>query len=125
MIESIDHIQLAMPPGREAQATEFFCSVVGFQEEEKPIPLAGRGGCWFTSGGCKLHLGVEAEFVAQKKAHPAFLCSEIDALAARLEAGGHRVIWATEFEARRRFYTDDPFGNRLEFMREGDGFSQK
>lgn len=125
MITSIDHIQLAMPPGREAQAVEFFCNVIGFKQEPKPEPLAGRGGCWFTSGGCKLHVGTEEGFEAQKKAHPAFLCSEIDRLVARLEAGGHVVRWAKEFETRQRFYTEDPFGNRLEFMRDGDGFSQK
>jgi hypothetical protein len=24
----------------------------------------------------------------------------------------------------RRFYADDPFGNRIEFIQQGDGFSQ-
>ena len=72
-----------------------------------------------------LHIGSDPTFSAQKKAHPAFLCDEIGALAARLEAGGHPVRWATEFETRQRFYTEDPFGNRIEFMRDGDGFSQQ
>ena len=125
MSSAFDQIQLAMPPGEEARAVAFFCGVIGLREEPKPGPLAERGGCWFASGCCKLHLGGETDFVAQSKAHPAFLSSEIDALAARLEAHGHPVCWATEFESRQRFYSEDPFGNRLEFIRDGDGFSQK
>ena len=125
MSYSIDHVQLAMPPGRESEAIAYFCDVIGFDQEQKPEPLADRGGCWFSSGNCKLHVGTEAAFSAQKKAHPAFLCDEIDSLAARLEAAGYPVKWSTEFEDRRRFYTEDPFGNRIEFMLDGDGFSQK
>lgn len=80
-----------MPPGQEAQAIAFFAGVIGLDQEDKPPPLAGRGGCWFSSGNCMLHIGSDPTFSAQKKAHPAFLCDEIGALAARLEAGGHPV----------------------------------
>jgi predicted enzyme related to lactoylglutathione lyase len=64
----------------------------------------------------ELHLGVEEGFRPATKAHVALAVSGLDALAARLEAGGHPVRWDEALAGRRRFYTDDPFGNRLELM---------
>lgn len=125
MIIALDHIQLAMPAGGEATAIAFFAGLLGFAEEPKPWPLSERGGCWFASGTCTLHIGVDPAFVPQKKAHPAFLCEDIDHLAARLVANGCVVQWDHDLPKRKRFYTSDPFGNRLEFIQDGDGFTQK
>jgi len=125
MITRLDHIQLAIPIGGEPQARTFFGLLLGMREEEKPEPLASRGGCWFRSGAVILHLGVEREFVPQKKAHPAFCVEDLAALAGRLEKSGYPVIWDDALPSRRRFYTADPFGNRIELMRKGDGFGEK
>ena len=75
-ILSLDHVQLAMPPGSEARARSFYSGVLGMQEVPKPAALAGRGGCWFASGTAELHLGVEEDFRRAKKAHPSreFAC---------------------------------------------------
>ena len=125
MITRLDHVQLAMPAGQEAKARAFFGSLLKMEEEQKPEPLARRGGCWFRSGRVLLHLGVEKDFNPQKKAHPAFCVRDIDALAKQLIAAGHPVTWDAALPSRRRFFTADPFGNRIELMREGDGFGQK
>lgn len=121
----IDHVQLAMPPGREADAVGFFAELVGMTEIVKPEPLRARGGCWFACGAVQLHLGVEDPFTPQRQAHPAFAVDELDGLADRLTTNGHAVRWDQAVPGRRRFYTDDPFGNRIEFIRNGDGFSQR
>ena len=125
MIGSLDHIQLAMPEGREDEAIAFFSGLLGFSEEPKPWPLSERGGCWFSSGSCKLHVGVDKAFAPQKKAHPAFLSDDIDKLANALKNDGWPVRWDTDLLDRKRFYTEDPFANRIEIMQDGDGFSQK
>ena len=125
MIAGLDHVQLAMPAGGEAEAVAFFVGVLGFEEEAKPPPLDERGGCWFASGACRLHLGVEADFRPQSKAHPAFLAPDIDEVAAGLMLAGYPVNWDDALPDRNRFYTEDPFGNRLEIMCDGDGFTQK
>jgi hypothetical protein len=39
----IDHVQLAMPAGRENDARAFFVDLLGMIEEEKPEPLRSRG----------------------------------------------------------------------------------
>lgn len=112
----LDHVQLAMPAGQEAAARGFFAGLLGMQEEAKPASLVGRGGCWFRSGQVSLHLGVEADFRPQRKAHPALRVSDLDALARSLESAGHRVTWDDLIPGVRRFYTSDPFGNRIELI---------
>ena len=113
---ALDHIQLAMPPGREAEARAFYAGILGLPEIPKPPDLAKRGGCWFERGTLKVHLGVEAEFRAARKAHPAFLVERLGALAAALEAAGHRVVRDEPLPGYDRIFTDDPFGNRIELM---------
>lgn len=113
---SIDHVQLAIPPGGEAAARAFFAGVLGMSEELKPAALAARGGCWFRAGGVKLHCGVESPFQPQRKAHVAIVVEDLDKLAATLTAANYLVRWDDALVDRRRFYTDDPFGNRIEFI---------
>ncbi|MGO9490560.1 MAG: glyoxalase [Solirubrobacteraceae bacterium] len=86
---------------------------------EKPEALRDRGGVWFALGhGQQLHIGVEAQFVAARKAHPALSApgGEIDALVARLAAARAPVVWDEEIPGVRRFYTEDPWGNRIEII---------
>jgi hypothetical protein len=122
---SIDHVQLAMPPGGEGDARAFFVGVLGMAEEVKPEELASRGGCWFRAGRVHLHCGVESPFQPQCKAHIAFLVEDLNGLAEKLTAANCPVRWDETVKDRRRFYTDDPFGNRLEFIASGCGFSER
>lgn len=123
-LNRIDHVQLAMPEGKEESARKFFGELLGMTELEKPEPLAARGGCWFQMNKVIIHLGVDKDFKAAAKAHPAFCVSDVDALARHLKNAGCYVEWDVALPGRRRFYTKDPFGNRLEFMADGQGFSQ-
>ena len=68
----------------------------------------------------ELHVGVEAGFSPARKAHPALRVdpAELDRLAARLAAAGAPVIWGEALPGARRFYTADPWGNRLELLAE-------
>ncbi len=116
LVHGLDHVQLAVPAGAEEQCRAFFVGVLGMPEVEKPPVLAARGGIWVQAGTQQLHLGVEKEFHAAKKAHPAFAVGDIDTVAARVAAAGHRVTWDDTIPGTRRFFTDDPFGNRLEFV---------
>jgi predicted enzyme related to lactoylglutathione lyase len=44
------------------------------------------------------------------------MADDLDALADRLAAAGAPVIWDDAIEERRRFYTADPWGNRIELI---------
>jgi catechol 2,3-dioxygenase-like lactoylglutathione lyase family enzyme len=109
----IDHVQVAAPPGCEPDARAFYGGVLDLEEIEKPARLRARGGVWFRLGdGQELHVGVDAGFTPARKAHPAFVVDDLDAVAARLGD----VTWDDELPGVRRFYASDPFGNRLEFV---------
>jgi len=117
MITALDHVQLAMPAGGGRAARDFYSGLLGLDELEKPATLAARGGAWFAlPDGRQLHLGVEEPFRPSRKAHPAFVVAALDELAERFEAGGSSVRWDEDLAPRRRFYGEDPFGNRLEFL---------
>jgi catechol 2,3-dioxygenase-like lactoylglutathione lyase family enzyme len=112
---SIDHVQVAAPRGCEAEARAFYGELLGLQELPKPEPLAARGGCWFRAGEQELHVGVEDPFTPARKAHPGLVVADLEALAAVLGARGIQVAYDDAIPGARRFYTADPFGNRLEF----------
>jgi catechol 2,3-dioxygenase-like lactoylglutathione lyase family enzyme len=112
----VDHVQLAMPRGGEAAAREFYRGIMGLEERPKPPVLAARGGCWFSNDAVTLHLGVEDGFRPARKAHPALVVEDLDALCSSLAAGGHGVEFDAEVPGVRRCYVDDPFGNRLELI---------
>ncbi|TMC46491.1 MAG: glyoxalase [Chloroflexi bacterium] len=124
-ITGIDHVQLAMPPGEEDAARGFYAGILGMDEVAKPGPLAGRGGCWFETAGAVVHLGSDAGFAAATKAHPALLVEDIDATRTALRLAGAAVEDDDTLPGRRRLYTRDPFGNRLELIQDGDGLSQR
>jgi catechol 2,3-dioxygenase-like lactoylglutathione lyase family enzyme len=116
VLDGIDHVQLAAPPGCEAEARRFFGELLGLEELEKPESLRARGGVWFRVGAQQLHIGVEQQFGAAGKAHPAFAASRYDELVARLRAAGVAVVDDASISGVRRCYVSDPWGNRIELV---------
>lgn len=114
----LDHVQIAAPSGCETAARRFFGDLIGLQELEKPKALRGRGGVWFALGEQQLHVGVETSFSPALKAHPAIRVTPaaLDALAERLLAADAQVLWDDSLPGERRFYSRDPWGNRIEFL---------
>src|ERR1700679_4261722 len=117
----IDHVQLAAPAGCEEDARRFFGELLGLDEVEKPEVLRARGGVWFSLGVQQLHIGVQQGFVPARKAHPAILVEAggLDALARRLNGAGAVVLWDEDRDEARRFFTEDPWGNRIEVLERG------
>jgi catechol 2,3-dioxygenase-like lactoylglutathione lyase family enzyme len=120
----LDHVQLAMPAGQEAQARWFYGDVLGLAEVAKPAQLAARGGCWFAGQGVALHLGAEEDFRPARKAHPALRVSDLEACRSELVAAGVLIVPDDTVPQVRRFYAADPFGNRIEFIQAGDRFHE-
>jgi catechol 2,3-dioxygenase-like lactoylglutathione lyase family enzyme len=114
----LDHVQIAAPAGCEPAARRFYGELLGLPELDKPEPLQARGGVWFALAGGQLHVGVEERFAPARKAHPAlrFDGAALDQLARRLTDAGAPVLWSTELADVRRFFTEDPWGNRLELL---------
>ena len=112
----LHHVQVSCPVGGEGRARAFYTDGLGIPEVAKPPVLAARGGCWFRGDGVEVHVGVEPDFRPARKAHPAFLVEDIDAVAARLASAGAPVTWDDDFPGSRRFYTADGNGNRVEVL---------
>lgn len=113
---TIDHVQLAMPAGEEQKARRFYRELLGMIEIPKPVELAKRGGCWFSSGNVQIHLGIDPDFHPARKAHSAFTCREYDLLLARLRAADVPVEEDNNIPGVRRCHISDPFGNRIELI---------
>jgi catechol 2,3-dioxygenase-like lactoylglutathione lyase family enzyme len=118
---ALDHVQVATPVGCEEQARRFYGALLGLVELQKPAELRERGGVWFAlAAGAQLHVGVVSEgFAPAVKAHPGLRVRDAEALrvlASRLEAAGCCVTWDQELSGVQRFFTADPFGNRLELL---------
>lgn len=116
MIARIDHIQLAAPKGCEPAARKFYGSILGLAEIEKPVSLRARGGCWFQCGDQQLHIGVESAFQPAKKAHPAFVVCDLAKLRESLQSHAVKITKDDSLPGTRRFFAEDPWGNRLEFI---------
>jgi catechol 2,3-dioxygenase-like lactoylglutathione lyase family enzyme len=117
-IVGLDHVQVAAPHGCEGDARRFYGDVLGLEEVTKPERLQARGGVWFSVGHQQLHIGVEEPFSPARKAHPALRVApdQLDLIAERLEAAQAKVAWDDEIPGVRRYYTEDPWGNRLELI---------
>ncbi len=115
----LDHVQVAAPSGSEDEARRFYGEVLGMAELRKPDALRARGGVWFACGdGHQLHVGIAERFTPATKAHPALLvrAADLDRLADRLAAAGCAVTWDDAIAGTRRFFTADPWGNRIELV---------
>jgi catechol 2,3-dioxygenase-like lactoylglutathione lyase family enzyme len=116
-ILAIDHVQIAMPAGGEEKARAFYIKLLGFTELPKPAELAKRGGAWFQSGNVQLHLGVEPDFRPARKAHPAFIVSDLDSLIASVQNSGYETDTSQPpLDGYKRAHVFDPFGNRIELL---------
>ncbi len=117
MITGIDHVQVAAPPGCEEDARRFYGVLLGLKETAKPAGVETTGGAWFRCGAQGLHVGVLKPFAPSVKGHPGLAVAterDLADLAARLEEAGERVDWDDRLDGVRRFYTSDPWGNRIE-----------
>lgn len=114
-VEVIHHVQLAAPPGGE-QAAGGCHGLLGMEGIPKPPHLAPRGGVWFRGGRLELHVGVEKGFRPARKAHVTFLVSDLEDRRRRAAAAGAPAREDAPLPGWRRFYTEDPFGNRVELL---------
>lgn len=113
---AIDHVQLAMPVGGEAKARAFYTGVLDLQEVPKPAGILKLGGAWFSNGKVELHVGAEESFRPARKAHPALIVDDLEAVLDSARSFGVETAGAQQLPGRRRGFVYDPFGNRIELI---------
>jgi catechol 2,3-dioxygenase-like lactoylglutathione lyase family enzyme len=126
VVLGLDHVQLAMPPGGEQAARDFYVRLFGLAEVIKPPELAARGGIWLIGQGVHLHLGVDDDFRPATKAHLALVVADLGGVRAKLAGAGVAVAEDDTRLRVARLYVTDPFGNRIELVDERDrGFTDR
>ena len=118
----LDHVQVCIPRGAEAQAREFYGGLLGLEEIAKPEAIRKNGGMWYNAADVQLHVGVE-DSVAPSKRHPAFEVENVSAVRAFLEQSGVRTKDEEAIPGMRRFSFFDPFGNRIELLEKSEADS--
>jgi catechol 2,3-dioxygenase-like lactoylglutathione lyase family enzyme len=117
MILKVQHAQITIPTGAEAEARDFYCSFMGLEEIPKPESLRGRGGFWLCVGGFQVHVGTEADFDrTQTKAHVAYEVRGLVEWREKLVENGVKILDGVPIPNYNGFEFRDPFGNRVEFM---------
>ena len=75
------------------------------------------------------HVGRTAQIIVgaliwwpARKAHPCFRVADLETSREAFSAAGVPITPDESIPWTRRFFANDPFGNRLEFLQEGDSF---
>jgi len=92
---------------------------LGLIEIQKPEVLQKNGGLWFQLENAQLHLSYEKKEgidPRKTKAHIAFRVSDLQKIRSVLVAKGFVIKEQEQLPGMIRFESEDPFGNRLEFL---------
>jgi catechol 2,3-dioxygenase-like lactoylglutathione lyase family enzyme len=117
VIVGIHHVQITVPKRGEPVAREFYCSLLGLKEIEKPDSLKTRGGFWLAVGDRQVHVGTEDGVDRHAtKAHVAYAVSNLEAWRDKLSKRGIAVEDGVPIAGYVRFEFRDPFGNRVEMI---------
>ncbi len=116
-ITRLNHAQITIPKGAEAQGRTFYCDILGLQEVEKPDALKGRGGFWLEVGDMQVHIGTEDGVDrATTKAHLAYQVDDLASWQKHIENQNIEIGDSVPIPGYERFEIRDPFGNRVEFI---------
>ena len=109
-----DHINICVPVERLEEARQFYKTVMGLQQIERP-DVFNVPGHWFTWADIELHIGIEPASPRSAR-HTAFEVTDIAASRSWLEQNGIKLYEEPLIPGRARFTFYDPFGNRLELL---------
>ena len=113
----VHHIEITVPPDRQAEAEEFYIDFMGFARLEKPESLSHRGGFWARLDNLDLHVGIEGGFDRNRtKVHLAYEVRDLEAWRAKIVGRGLTVKESIAIPGYDRFEFRDPFGNRVELI---------
>lgn len=113
-ITTVDHVQIAVPRAKEAEALEFYRAVLGLEEIPKPAELRARGGAWFQVGETQVHIGLDEHDSPKSKRHVCFLVADLKRALEIVVGHGVAIEEESIAEGLSRFFIRDPAGNRIE-----------
>ena len=109
---ALDHVNITTPEELETEVVEWYESCLGLPRLEKPQGTRAKG-AWFSIGDQELHVSVD-EHNPPQTAHLGLVVDSFDTVIAKLRGSGCHIEQAAAIPGRRRCYTRDPAGNRIE-----------
>jgi catechol 2,3-dioxygenase-like lactoylglutathione lyase family enzyme len=115
----MDHVNITAPEELHREVCDFYRETLGLGEMEKP-PGASPTSAWFEAGEGEVHVSVDPHN-PPLRAHFGVVVDDFDAVVTDLRAAGMHIEQASAIPGRRRFYTRDPAGNRVEILAYDEG----
>ena len=115
-ILGIDHVQVTVAAHELDAARRFYGEILGLT----PAPRPGdpSEGAWYQVGAAQLHLALEdraAPDANRSRRHVCYRVADLAAAEKRLRAAGvHILPDRRPIAGVRRFFVEDPGGNRIE-----------
>ena len=110
----LQHVNVVYPAGAEAEARAFYAGALGLEEVPKPAEFDQRG-MWFQLGSGQVHLS-PGDPPPPGPWHFCVVADDFEALRRRVEATGADTEDTHSWGDRRRFFTRDPWGARIEVL---------
>ena len=108
----LDHVNVTTPEELEDDVVDWYGNCLGLTQLKKPDGTRPKG-AWFEAGAQQVHVSVD-EHNPPQTAHLGLVVDHLDAVIERLRGAGCHIEQASTIPGRRRFYTRDPAGNRVE-----------
>lgn len=108
----LDHVNVTTPEDLEAEVVAWYGDCLGLTPCNKPDGTS-TSGAWFKVGEQELHV-TRDEHNPPKTAHFCLITDDLDGVIERLRAAECHIEQAAAIPGRRRFFTRDPAGNRVE-----------
>ena len=115
----LEHVSVTCPEDLENEVTTWYRDLLGLNEMEKPAGTRSKG-AWFQIGDQQIHVTID-EHNPPKVSHFGLVIDDFAEAVERLRSAGCHIEQASAIPGRRRCYTRDPAGNRIEIISLEDG----
>ena len=110
----VDHVTVTAPDDLEQETLDWYETCLGLVPVDKPRGELERGG-WFVAGTQEIHVSID-DHNPHHAASFALVVSDFDEIVSRLRSAGMHIEQALPIPGRKRCFTRDPAGNRIELM---------
>ena len=113
-VVALEHVSVTSPADLEEEVVAWYRDLLGLEEMDKPEGTRSKG-AWFRIGEQQVHITID-EHNPSREAHFGLVVDDFGDVVERLRAAGCHIEQASPIPGRKRFYTRDPAGNRIEII---------
>ena len=117
-VTGLDHVTVTAPEELADEVVVWYRDVLGLVQVDKP-PGARDAGVWLQAGEQQVHVSIAPQNPPES-AHFCLVVDDFGAAVESLRSAGCHIEQARVITDRRRFFTRDPAGNKVEISAWGD-----